>query len=312
MKLSMRRRKLRGFALCFCAIALYFFTPVTVKSQEIKVSAGFLKDSMQLGEPVGYYLTAAYPQALSVLFPDSTYSFVPFEFERKKISPTRTSEGVSRDSVVYFLSTFEIDKVQYLSLPVFVTSARDCTTYTPVADSIYLIELVTTLPPDTVRAENLPLKTNTLYERVFSQFNYSILIISIVVLIVTAVIVWIVFGKRILKYFRLKKLQKSHSKFIRAFTDLFQQLNHVFSREKAESAISLWKKYLEQLEQRPYTKLTTRETIEMEPNEKLAVNLKMIDRAIYGNQTSVHEPLEELKRFAEERFRKKLAEVKNG
>lgn len=312
MKLSMRRRILRGFVLCFCIIICYFFNPVTVQAQEIQVSGGFLKDSVQIGEPVGYYLTAAYPQALTVLFPDSTYSFVPFEFERKKISPTYTSGGISRDSVVYLLSTFEIDKVQYLSLPVFVTTARDCTVYTPIVDSIYLVELVTTLPPDTVSAQHLPLKTNTLYEKVFSQFNFIILIISIGVLLVSAVIVWIVFGNRIQKYFKLRRLQKSHSKFIQVFTDQFQQLSTLFSSEKAEAAISLWKKYLEQLEQRPYTKLTTRETIEMEPNEKLGINLKMIDRAIYGNQTSVNEPLEELKRFAEERFLKKLEEVKNG
>ncbi len=311
MKLNMRR-PLRSFALCFYIIVLYFFSQVTVSAQEIIVSGGFLKDSIQIGEPVGYYLTAAYPQSLTVLFPDSTYSFVPFEFNKKKLSPTRTANGISQDSIVYYLSTFEIDKVQYLSLPVFVTSARDCTAYTPVADSIYLVELVTTPPSDTVSVQDLPLKTNTLYERVFSQFNYFILIISVSLLIVVVVIVWIVFGKRIIKYFKLKKLQKSHVKFIQAFADQFQQLNNIFSSEKAEATISLWKKYLEQLEQRPYTKLTTRETLEMEPNEKLGYNLKMIDRAIYGNQTSVNEPLEELKRFAEERFLKKLEEVRNG
>ncbi len=311
MRLTIRRRMLRDSGLCFYVITLYLFTQVTVHAQEIKVSGGFLKDSIQIGEPVGYYLTAAYPQALTVLFPDSTYSFVPFEFDRKKNSQTQTLEGVSHDSVVYYLSSFEIDKVQYLSLPVFVTSARDCTAYSPLADSIYLVELVTT-PTDTISAQNLPLRTNTLYERVFSQFNYIILIISVAVLMLAAGIVWIAFGKRIIKYFKLKNLQKSHSKFMRAFTEEFQQLNNIFSNEKAEATISLWKKYLEQLEQRPYTKLTTRETIEMEPNEKLGVNLKMIDRAIYGNQTSVNEPLEELKRFAEERFLKKLEEVKNG
>ena len=50
----------------------------------------------------------------------------------------------------------------------------------------------------------------------------------------------------------------------------------------------------------------------MEPNEKLHTSLQMVDRAIYGNQTTVHEPLENLKKFAEERFYKKLQEVKNG
>jgi hypothetical protein len=50
----------------------------------------------------------------------------------------------------------------------------------------------------------------------------------------------------------------------------------------------------------------------MEPNEKLQISLQMVDRVIYGNQTAVQEPLESLKKFAEERFHKKLEEVKNG
>jgi len=311
MKWRMKRRMVKGFVLGIYTTTLCLFSPF-INAQEIKVSGGFLKDSIQIGEPVAYYLSAAYPQSLTVLFPDSVYSFVPFEFNKKKFYPTFTSNGISRDSVIYYLSTFEVDKIQYLSLPVFVTTARDCTVYTPARDSIFLIELVTTPPPDTLSAQDLPLKTNTLYEKVFSQFNYVILLIASAVLLILAVTVWIVLGKRIIKYFKLKRLKKSHLKFLQVFTDQFQQLSTLFSREKAEATISLWKKYLEQLEQKPYTKLTTRETMEMVPNEKLGINLKMIDRAIYGNQTAVHEPFQELKKFAEERFIKKLDEIKNG
>lgn len=312
MMWCMRSRVLKIFKRTLFTIVLYLFYLTTGSAQEIKVSGGFLKDSIQIGEPVGYYLAAAYPQSLTVLFPDSVFSFVPFEFAKKIFYPTVTANGTSRDSVIYYLNTFEIEKIQYLSLPVFVTSARDCTAYTPVADSVYLIELVTSPPSDSVNAQNLPLKTNTLYERVFSEFNYIITMIAVGLLLVIAVIVWIAFGKRIIKYFKLKKLEKSHLKFLQAFTNQFQQLSTLFSPEKTEAAISLWKKYLEQLEQRPYTKLTTRETTQMIPNEKLGVSLQMIDRAIYGNQTSVLEPLEELKKFAEQRFVKKLEEIKNG
>ena len=304
-------RSSKGFRPTVFTIVLYLFYQAIGNAQEIKVSGGFLKDSVQIGEPVAYYLSAAYPQSLTILFPDSVFSFVPFEFTKKRFYPTVTTSGTSRDSVIYYLSTFEIEKVQYLSLPVFITTARDCTAYTPMPDSVYLIELVTS-PPDSVSAQDLPLKTNTLYERVFSEFNYAIIIIVVGSLLVTGVIVWVAFGKRILKHFRLKKLKKSHLKFLQAFSNQFQQVSTLFSPEKTEAAISLWKKYLEQLEQRPYTKLTTRETIHMLPNEKLGTSLQVIDCAIYGNQTSVHEPLEELKKFADERFLKKLEEVKNG
>ena len=299
------------FKLYLFIISLSFLSQASF-AQEIKVRGGFLKDSVQIGEPVGYYLSAAYPQSLTVLFPDSTFTFTPFEYNSKRITPTSTANGISRDSIVYYLSTFEVDKVQILSLPVFVTSAKDCTAYESVGDSVYLIELVKALPPDTLQAQNLPLKANTLYEKVFTQFNYIILGIIIGILIIAAIVVWIVFGKRIIKYFKMKNLQKSHLKFIESFTSQFQQLNALFSPEKTESTVSIWKKYLEQLEQRPYTKLTSRETVALESHQKLDISLKRIDRAIYGNQTSVIEPLEELKQFAEERFQKKLEQIKNG
>jgi hypothetical protein len=298
--------KIHAMVLVCCLLS------TVATAQEIKVTGGFLQDSLHIGEPVGYYLSVKYPQALNVLFPDSTFAFAPFEYNRKQITLTHTVNGISRDSVVYYLSSFEVDKAQLLSLPVFVTSARDCTAYNPMVDTIYLVELVKGTPPDTMKTENLPMKANTLYEKVFTDFNYIILMIVVGVLLVAAIVVWIVFGKRILKHFKLKKLEKAHQKFIEAFTSHFSQLNTLFSKEKAESTVSLWKKYLEQLEQKPYTKLTTRETIQMERDEKLGISLKTIDRSIYGSQASVHESWEELKKFAIERFQKKVEEIKHG
>jgi hypothetical protein len=69
---------------------------------------------------------------------------------------------------------------------------------------------------------------------------------------------------------------------------------------------------MEQLESRPYTKLTSRETTQMENNEVLGKNLHSIDGAIYGHSTTVLEPLEDLRRYADQRFAKKLEEVKHG
>jgi hypothetical protein len=305
----MRRKALKNYG--FILFILIILVHGKVVGQEIKVNGGFLKDSAQIGEPVGYYLSASYPQALNVLFPDSVFAFTPFEYNRKSLYPTVTSNGISRDSVVYYLSTFEVQKIQLLSLPIFVTTARDCTTYAPPADSLRLIELVASVP-DSVAAPQLPLKTNTLYEKVFSDINYIIAVIVAGSLVIISLLVWIFFGKRIAKHFRLKRLKKAHENFLQLFSDNLQQLNTLFSSEKTEATISLWKKYLEQLERRPYTKLTTRETLQIIPDENLAASLKQVDRAIYGHQTTVAESLTELKKFADERFQKKFEEVKHG
>jgi hypothetical protein len=131
-------------------------------------------------------------------------------------------------------------------------------------------------------------------------------------LLVLAAVVWIVYGKKIKKYFRLKKMQKAHQAFLESYSGLVENVKSAFSSITTETALSLWKKYMEQLEARPYPKLTTRETMKMENNESLGKNLHSVDRAIYGHDMQVIESLENLKKFADQRFVQKLEEVKHG
>jgi hypothetical protein len=291
-------------------ILLVGYCPVAV-SQEVKVSGKFLNDSIRVGEPVMYTLTARYPQHLTVLFPDSTFNFAPFDYSKKQFVPTKTTLGQSYDSVVYHLLPFEIDKVQYLALPVFIPTARDCTVVTAARDSVFLIELVEA-PPESVPAQSLPLKTNTLYENVWRQFNYFFVVLFCTALAIAALIIWVIFGKRIIKHFKLKKLQKKHQQFMEVFATHTQHVASLFSVEKTEHTLSIWKKYMEQLDHIPYTKLTTRETVRIIPDETLGQSLKSIDRAIYGSDTSVVTPLHHLQEFADKQFVKRFEEMKNG
>lgn len=297
-----------GLKLFFCAGLFYFSIPVAVYAQEIKVSGRFLKDSVQIGEPVGYTLTAAYPKDLTVLFPDSTFSFSPFEYSRKEISVTKTVNGISYDSVVYYLNTFEVDKVQVLSLPVFATSARDCTAFAAPADSIFLVELVKTLPPDTVAAQNLPLKTNTLYEKVFTQFNYIILAIIAGILLIAAALVWGFFGDRITRYFKIRKLERAYKKFATEFTAQLNQLTDAFSPQIAEQSMLTWKKYMEGLSEFPYTKYTTPEIKKVFTKDTIGLSLTSIDRMIYGGvKPESLDAFVQLKSEAENSFKEKIA-----
>lgn len=300
-----RMLRLGSIVLLSCIFQL------SVSAQEIKVTSGFVKDSVAIGEPVTYYLTARYPESVMALFPDSTFKFSPFEFGEKQFFPTKTMNGISYDSAVYNLSTFEIDKTQFLSLPVYVTTARDCTAFESTRDSIFLIEQIKIPPTDTVAIKNLPLKSNTLYERVLTEFNTLILIIVLGVLVVAAIVTWIFFGKRIIRYFRVRKLEKKYRQFVQVFSKQAEEVSQAFSREKTESALSTWKKYLEQLERKPYTKLTTREVVKMDGDSSLGNSLRLIDNAIYGNQTAVAEPLKALSTIAEQRFTNKINQIRH-
>lgn len=275
------------------------------------VRSGFFQDSIKIGDQTGFYLTAQYPSTLNVVFPDSTYNFTPFEYERRIYFPTKTSGGKSYDSVVYYLSTFEVDAKQSLSLPVFQLNPMDCTSYSSTRDTIRLTEMVKNLP-DTLTAQRLPLKVSTAYENVSYLFNYPILAIVLAALLNVAIIVWVVFGKKIRKHFKLKKMLKAHQKFLAEYAAQVENVKVAFSSLTTENAVSQWKKYMEQLERRPYTRLTTLETAKLENNDSLARNLRAIDGAIYGHNTSVIESLENLKLEADRRFERKLQEVKRG
>lgn len=292
-----------------CLLAIFF--PFISSAQEVRVNGGFLADSLKIGEEAAYYLSAHYPQSMTVLFPDSTHSFAPFEYQRRQYFATKTTDGVSADSAIYYLTTFDVTRVQKLVMPVYVVQPQDCTVVDSPADSVLITQLVAHVP-DTVAAPNLPLKASTAYQDVAYDLNFWLIVIAICVVVVLAVLIWIFFGKRIRRYFRARKLQKNHAAFVHAYDSFLRDLHAAFSAPKTESALVTWKKYMEQLESRPYTKLTTRETASLVKEPALREDLSAIDKAIYGHDTTVMRSLENLKSFANRQFSKRMKEVQHG
>jgi hypothetical protein len=297
-----------GFYVSVLLMLMCFFQG---RSQEVKVNGGFLTDSLKIGEQTAFYLSAHYPSTITVLFPDSSFAFTPFEYEKRNYFPTKSDQGTSVDSAVYYLTTFEVDRVQFLNLPVYIVQARDCTVVESPVDSVLITQMVAQMP-DSLSVDKLPLKMNTAYQKVFFQFNFWIVVIAVGALLVIGIIVWIFFGDRIRQYFRARSMKKQHAQFVKNYASTLDQLQAAFSAITAENALSIWKKYMEQLESRPYTKLTTKETLNLIQDEHLLKNLKTIDTAIYGYNTSVYDSLDYLKHFADERFSKKLQEVAHG
>ena len=278
---------------------------------QVHVRGGFLSDSVMIGEQTAFFLTARYPSDLQILFPDSSYDFSPFEYEKKRYFSTRSEDGISYDSTVYYLSTFEIENPQYLTMPAYAVTEFDSTVYLSNEDSVRLVELVKAVP-DSVSIENLPLLTNTAYHKVKFQFNYLLVLILFGALLLVVILTWVFYGSTIVRYFRAKRLRKKHQDFLDSYNRVLQQVQQAFSSRIAEEALSLWKKYMEQLEARPYTKLTTRETLMLQRDDTLGRNLKNIDNAIYGYSTNVADSLHYLKSVADDRFNKKLQEVRHG
>jgi hypothetical protein len=292
-------------------LAFLLTLPHTLTAQVV-VRSGFLQDSVVIGDQINYYLTATYPKKLQLLFPDSTYTFQPFEFIRKQYFTTQTHDTISYDSAIYTLSTFEVDLVQSLQLPVSVLHQQDCTTFLSIRDSVFLQELVKQPLSDTVKAENLPLISNTAYEPVDWLLNYPLLSYIGAGMLILSIAVWLIFGKKIRKHFMIKRLRKQHENFVNSFTEQVEVLRQRFTPLQTEQALSNWKYYMESLDEKPYARLTTKETAALLQNEGLANYLRLVDTAIYGRNQQVEESLLHLREHATKTFQQKLEKVAHG
>jgi hypothetical protein len=213
---------------------------------------------------------------------------------------------------LYVLNTFEIDSIQTLKIPAFVVLPNDCTAYESNVDTVYFKHLVNHLP-DSLSAQQLPLKTNTEYNVVSWLFNYPVFSIIVGALVIIAVFVWLAFGKKIKRHLTLKRLTRNHHEFIINFDSAIDKLKSGFTPESAERSVLIWKRYMEDLVTKPYTKSTTRELKQIENNETLVSALRVIDRSIYGRiPPDTLDSFLNLKEFSQSQFNKKLEELRHG
>lgn len=272
----------------------------------------FIEDSLKIGQPVRYTLSIQYPEEMDVVFPDSLFNFAPFELSRKEYFPTRTQAGLSYDSAIYYLVSFEIDTAQMLSLPIFRLSFEDSIRMVPPSDTIYLQQLVTEIP-DSVAIEAMPLLENTDYLQVDYEFNYPYFFIGLTIFVIVAFGIFIFYGKTIYNRFKAYRLQKQHDRFMVYFEKLTAEKPSELSKH-AEEVIVVWKGYLEKLEPWPYRTLTTRELLTTAHAPELEDAMHSIDRAIYSPTANLVPPQSyaALRDFAENRFQIKLDQLKHG
>lgn len=269
----------------------------------------FIQDSISIGLPVYYILTYQHSPETQLIFPDSAYNYAPFEFVRKTFFETRTQNNISVDSVVYTLQTFEINKVQQLALPVLIHFNKDSLiSLFAKPDSIYLKELIKGNP------QNESLKSQSNYQPIESQFNYPYWIAGFLFFLLLIFIIWGLLGKQIRRAIRLFRFRTRHAIFLNDFARLTNRITSRQSIDDIEKAIALWKKHLEQIENKPFSSYTSKEIIQAVPDKDLSDSLKSIDRAIYGKEISqeIGNALTILKNFSIFRFEKQKEVMRNA
>ncbi|MCF0062198.1 hypothetical protein MUK70_23440 [Dyadobacter chenwenxiniae] len=292
-------RSLTAFFAVFLSIILF---QTKGFGQKIKPLGLFLTDSIEVGKPVYFSLSVRHNPNTEIFFPDTLYDFSPFEIISKLAFASSTDDRGSLDSAVYQLMSFDVEHVQTLRLPVYVFHKKDCTAVFTQPDSVFLIKSNVV-----EKVKNARLKPETSLLPLSSEFNFSILLGSIALIIGVVGSIYWVFGQDIYKQWQLIKLQRRHLEYIRSFNRLMRNARDRNNIKDAEKAIIVWKNYLERLENKPFATYTTREIVDNMPDEALAEALKNMDSIIYGQAISKNmaQSLEVLKSGATRIYRNK-------
>jgi hypothetical protein len=259
----------------FCLLTL----PAWAQQPDRPLPQGsFKKDSVKIGEIISYSLAYRYPSSMEVIFPDSTFDYAPFEYVGKIFHPTRSDSAFSLDSVIYLLRTFEVEKVQWIGLPVFVLQGGD-TVFIPASpDSVGLQEMVKAV------TDPLSLQQQTSLLPIGERFNYPYLLVGAAAAVALLLLIWRIFGANILINYKLYTLKKDHAQFLSRYNVQAERFRRSKTLANMEKAVSLWKSYLTKLEDRAINSFTTKEiSVYYNEDEDVSMALKLCDRAIYGN-----------------------------
>lgn len=246
----------------------------------------FLTDSVEIGRPFRYALSFSHPVSEDVLFPDST-AFAPFLIRDKTFLPTRSTAEISTDSAVYTLVSFETQPQSTLRVPLYIVGTVDCTTVFSTTDTVFFRSRLQTARPDTLR-----LRASTQLMPLRQELNYPVLVAVLGSIALILAVLYALFGRVIDRQFMLFQLRQRHLSFLREYNRIVRTLNPETASEGAYGAVVRWKAYLEQLEQQPFSTMTTPELVERITTRPVALPdiregaveeaLRTADRMMYG------------------------------
>jgi hypothetical protein len=213
--------------------------------------------------------------------------------------------------VVYTLISFEVTPIQELSLPVYVRAKRDCTRVFAPMDNVILESII----PNNVMVDTLTLKKDTRLIPIAQQVNFPLIFLIIIGLLLLIGMVFWFFGKPIRRQVRLFNFKRRYDDFRKLFQRLSRGTEDAKKRlENIEKAVVLWKKYIERIENKPFTTFTTKEILDNLKDSRLSDALREIDATVYGGVYSKKTiaSLQVLQELAEGLYRERRMELGVG
>lgn len=280
--------------------------PIVAFSQQVEVNAYFMQDSAKLGERVGYVLKVRHPEATHIIFPDSTYDYSPLVLLEKKTFISSTSDGITQDSTIYFLSNFSLEPSIYLTLPVYELVRYDSVTYFPNEAELKLKLTLDSIP------EQPAFQENNVYQPLEKSLNWIIIAILIGGILVLLGVLYLLFAKRINKIWRERAEKRRWKQFEKKWKIKTAQLEATPTIEIADEVIGLWKGYMESITGLPIKEWTSSEISEKLDDKKVFESLRAIDMIIYaGKSTENDQSRAYLLQIAKEKHQENLNQIKH-
>ncbi len=291
----------RTFFIFLCFLHLHKIHP-----QEIDYNIYFVQDSIKIGDPITLISTLNYPLNVEIIQPDSSYFFNSFDFVKKRVFESISSNNIIFDSTVYYLQTFELDSIQSLYLNSYIISNNDSLEISSNNDSIKIISLV--------KEVNSKTKTNTFLEKLNTIFNSRKFLIVSGIVFSLLLFLYLIFRKRINKYFKIKRINSETNIFNSEFDKILSSYLKTNDPKFLENLLLLWKRFMEKLSKKPYSSSTTNEISIFNKNDNSIGILKEIDKCIYSKNENILD-INNINVLREESFKlskEYINQLKNG
>lgn len=287
---------------------LFIFTLFSVTSlyaqQDVSIEGYFMQDSAKLGERVGYVLKATYPQNKQLIFPDSTFDFEPFVLLEKKTYISATTDSITQDSTVYFLSNFSLEPSSYLTLPVYELNRYDSIAHFPLEAELALKLTLDSIP------EQLVFKENNIYQSIEKRWNWILLGMGALALIVILGLIYWLFADRIRQLWAERNAKKQWARFEKQWTQSTQRLEEQKTTQAGDELLGLWKGYLEHLTSLPIKEWTASEIGKNLNDPKVFSSLRAVEILIYAGKTGEYQEANEyLLEVARKKYQEKLSQI---
>tara|TARA_B100000929_G_scaffold148211_1_gene117489 strand:+ start:205 stop:1092 length:888 start_codon:yes stop_codon:yes gene_type:complete len=280
----------------------------SLNAQKIEYKSYFIKENKTIGDTIYFISTINYPKNIEIIQPDSSNDYKTFEYIDKLIFPSLKIEDRVLDSTIYLLRTFNTDTIQSLKLSSYIINNNDSLKITSTEDDLIISNQIKKID------QSLKVKYNTILSKINKLINYKYVTYIIAIILLIIGLTYILFGKKIVIFFKIHRLKKA----FKSFETKFQKQQIIYKKEKSKNEIEkllvIWKVFMEFISNKTYLSSTTKEIEKFNSNKKIISSLKEFDKNIYSHNknTLKSKDINNVFNEAKHNFNVKLKNIKNG